>query len=245
MDSAGFVFYDGPSALDGSPIVGIAVFHSENSKTGDMVQTYILRADMHPVEAIATGLDGAICGDCKHRRDTKTGTRTCYVNVGQSVAAVFGAWIRGAYPLIDPADASLLIAGRVVRLGTYGDPAAIPAGYWRELIQHSTGHTGYTHQWRSSIAAEFRPFLMASADSDSERDLARALGWRTFRVRTSADQLGDREISCPASPEGGNRRQCIDCKACNGAGDNFARASIAIVVHGPAARAFERARIAA
>jgi hypothetical protein len=36
---SGFVFYDGPSVIDGAPIIGIAVLHSENSKTGDMVQT--------------------------------------------------------------------------------------------------------------------------------------------------------------------------------------------------------------
>lgn len=60
----GFVFYDGPSALDGAPIIGIAVLHSKNRKTGNMVQTFIIRADQSPLEAIATGDDASICGDC-------------------------------------------------------------------------------------------------------------------------------------------------------------------------------------
>lgn len=235
----GFVFYDGVSEIDGAPIIGIAVFQSDNRKTGNMVQTYILRADQHPLDALASGDDASICGDCMHRGDIATGRkRTCYVNVGQSVAAVFGAWARGSYPLIDPRDAARMLAGRTVRIGAYGDPAAIPAKHWRDLIAHADGHTGYTHQWRQAHAQALRDLVMASADSARDRDLARAMGWRTFTVRTADQPLAAREIACPASPEGGNRRQCITCKACDGAGDNAARASVSIVVHGAMARYF-------
>ena len=235
----GFVFYDGPSMLDGAPIIGIAILESDNRKTGDMVQTYILRADQHPLDAIASGDDASICGDCMHRGDPVAGRkRTCYVNVGQSVAAVWGAWLRGAYPLISPADGARMLADRVVRIGSYGDPAAIPAAHWTDLIAHAVGHTGYSHQWRRAIAQALRDIVMASADSARDRDLARALGWRTFTVRTADQLLAAREIACPASPEGGNRRQCITCKACDGAGNNAARASVSIVVHGAMARHF-------
>lgn len=67
----GFVVYDGPSAIDGERIVVIvcALERSRNAKTGHMVQTYILRADMHPIEAVRTGADVSICGGCKHRGD--------------------------------------------------------------------------------------------------------------------------------------------------------------------------------
>lgn len=235
----GFVFYDGPSMLDGAPIVGIAILRSDNSKTGDMVQTYILRADQHPLDAIASGEDASICGDCMHRGDIATGRkRTCYVNVGQSVASIFGAWTRGAYPLVSPADGARMLADRVIRIGSYGDPAAIPAAHWRALIAHAAGHTGYSHQWRQAHAQALRDIVMASADSPRDRDIARAMGWRTFTVRTADQPLAAREIACPASPEGGNRRQCITCKACDGAGDNAARASVSIVVHGAMARHF-------
>jgi hypothetical protein len=242
---SGFVFYDGPSQIDGSPIVGIAVLSSRNRKTGDMVQTYILRADMHPVDAVRSGDDVAICGDCMHRRNPVTGSRTCYVNIGQSVAAIFGAWSRGSYPLVSPSDAAHLVAHRMIRIGSYGDPAAIPAQHWHALLSRAEGHTGYTHHWRRAIAAGLRNLVMASADSASDRDIARAMGWRTFRVRIQSESLASREIVCPASPEGGDRMQCADCGACNGAGQNAKRASVAIIVHGPAARAFERVRIAA
>jgi len=238
----GFVFYDGPSLIDGAPIIGIAVLESSNVKTGNMVQTYILRADMAPLAAIASGDDESICGDCAHRGDKQTKrARTCYVDVAKSVQSVFAAWIRGAYPQVAPSDGARIVAGRVVRIGSYGDPAAIPARHWRALIRRATGHTDYTHQWRRYFARGLRAIVMASADSASDRDTARAMGWRTFRVRTADEPLAAREIVCPASPEGGDRRQCITCQACDGAPRGATQASVAIIVHGAMARHFATA----
>ena len=234
----GIVFYDGPSALDGQPIIGIAVLRSANAKTGDMVQTYVLRADMPPTEAIRTGDDESICGDCVHRGIPGARKRTCYVDVVKSVQSVYAAWVRGAYPLMSPKQAARMLTGRIVRIGAYGDPAVIPSIHWRALLRYAAGHTGYTHQWRRAIARGLRGIVMASADSESDRDIARAMGWRTFRVRTADQPLGAREIVCPASPEGGNRRQCIDCQACDGASRGPAQASVAIIVHGALAKHF-------
>jgi hypothetical protein len=232
----GFVFYDGPSAIDGAPIIGIAVLHSENVKTGDMVQTFILRADQSPLAAIDSGADSSICGDCVHR-GADGAPRTCYVDIGKSVMSVFGAWARGAYPLMSPADGARMLQGRAVRMGAYGDPAAIPAKHWRALLRLADGRTGYTHQWRMPFVQQLRALVMASADSESERDVARAMGWRTFRVRGADETLGAREIVCPASDEGGKARQCITCQACDGA-DRPGKASVAIIVHGRMARHF-------
>ena len=238
----GFVFYDGPSLIDGAPIIGIAVLESSNVKTGNMVQTYILRADMAPLAAIASGDDASICGDCAHRGDKQTKrARTCYVDVAKSVQSVFAAWVRGAYPQVAPSDGARIVANRVVRIGSYGDPAAIPARHWRALIRRAAGHTGYTHQWRQWFARGLRAIVMASADSAQDRDMARAMGWRTFRVRTADEPLAAREIVCPASPEGGDRRQCITCQACDGAPRGAAQASVAIIVHGAMARHFATA----
>jgi hypothetical protein len=237
----GFVFYDGPSAIDGAPIIGIAVLHSENVKTGDMVQTFILRADQSPLAAIDSGDDASICGDCVHRGESTNYVtikpRTCYVDVGKSVMSVFGAWTRGAYPLLSPAAGARMLQGRAVRMGAYGDPAAIPAKHWRALLRLSRGRTGYTHQWRMPFAQQLRALVMASADTASERDVARAMGWRTFRVRGADETLGAREIVCPASDEAGKARQCLTCQACDGA-DRPGKASVAIIVHGRMARHF-------
>ena len=239
---SGFVFYDGPSLIDGAPIIGIAVLESSNVKTGNMVQTYILRADMAPLAAIASGDDVSICGDCAHRGDKQTKrARTCYVDVAKSVQSVFAAWIRGAYPSVAPSDGARIVAGRIVRIGSYGDPAAIPARHWKSLIRRAAGHTGYSHQWRQWFARGLRSIVMASADSASDRDTARAMGWRTFRVRTADEPLAAREIMCPASDEAGFKRQCITCKACDGAARGSVQASVAIVVHGAMARHFATA----
>ena len=201
-----------------------------------MIQTYILRSDMHPVDAIKSSDDVSICGDCVHRGDDKR-KRTCYVDVGKSVSAIYKAFKRGSYSDMsrDLDHAADQLKGRKVRLGAYGDPAMIPADVWYELLTHAADWTGYSHQWRESWAQAHRELCMASADSIEDRDLARAMGWRTFRVIAinSAPKLS-REIYCPASPEGGNKRQCITCTACDGAlkPDSV---SIAIVAHGKAA----------
>ena len=67
------VFWRGPSAIDGAPVVAIASGlspvpsdQSDNDKTGPMVQTWILREDMAPIMALR-GADRSICGDCVHR----------------------------------------------------------------------------------------------------------------------------------------------------------------------------------
>jgi hypothetical protein len=232
----GFIFYRGFSPVDGAPIVGIAVLKSKNIKTGDMVQTYILRADVHPMDAIKSADDASICGDCVHRGSAST-KRTCYVDVSKSVSAVYKAFTRGSYPDYshNPSLGAELLRGRMVRLGAYGDPAMIDIDAWLAILQFSLGWTGYSHQWREAWAQPMRELCMASADSAIDRDLARSMGWRTFRVIPvmQAPAL-KHEISCPASPEGGNRRQCVDCGACDGALKPES-VSIAIVAHGKAA----------
>jgi len=232
----GFIFYRGFSPVDNALIVGIAVLRSKNVKTGDMVQTYILRSDMHPMDAIKSADDVSICGSCIHRGDDKR-KRTCYVNVGKSVSAIYKAFKRGSYPDMsrDLSHAAAQLKGRKVRLGAYGDPAMIPADTWYALLEHAADWTGYTHQWTQAFAQAHRELCMASADSIEDRDVARAMGWRTFRViAISAAPKLDREIYCPASPEGGNRRQCITCAACDGALKPES-VSIAIIAHGKAA----------
>ena len=49
------IIYKGPSLLDGKPIVAIATYSNRNTKTGHVVQTYILRSDINPLEASKTG----------------------------------------------------------------------------------------------------------------------------------------------------------------------------------------------
>ena len=236
----GFIFYRGNSPIDNAPIVGIAVLKSRNEKTGNMVQTFILRSDIHPMDAIKSADDVSICGDCVHRGSTEQ-KRTCYVDVGKSVSQIYKAFRRGSYPDMsrDLNHAAAQLKGRKVRLGAYGDPAMIPADTWLALLAQASDWTGYSHQWSQAFAQAHRELCMASADSIEDRDIARAMGWRTFRViAINATPKLDREIYCPASPEGDNRRQCINCAACDGA-LKPSSVSIAIVAHGKAAAHYQ------
>lgn len=249
----GFILYEGPSLIDGAPIVAIALTgKSSNRKTGAMVQTYILRADVHPCEAVKDGRDVSICGDCKHR-PSQGGA--CYVVVPQGPTSVWKAYKRGRYPHA-PKALRLLGADRAVRLGTYGDPAAVPAWIWSALTRDATKRTGYTHQWRALDSARIggamafhhrdvlRGLCMASCDTPEEREEATRAGWRTFRVMTPDEALGAGEFTCPASEEAGKRTTCEKCGACSGAQRGTVQASPAIIAHGAKARRFIAIRAA-
>ena len=222
------IFYRGSSLIDGAPIVGIAIYSNRNTKTGKLLQTYIIRADINPLEASKTGQDVSICGTCPLRGTPTTDParkqaqgRRCYVNLGQGPLAVYRAMVKGNYPDVDPA---AIGAGRMVRVGTYGDPAAIPGEVWDALLSQATTWTAYTHQkpWRPDIA-------MQSADSHAEARDHWAAGRRTFRVLTGLDDLDKKnEALCPASKEAGARVQCAACKLCKG---SALAKSIAIVEH--------------
>lgn len=197
----GVILYEGPSLLDGAPIVVIAIglnSPSTNRKTGAMIQTYILRSNVEPTAAVASGGDKSICGDCRHRGARGKG-RTCYVNVGQGPLGVYRAYRRGRYPGISDTNYRSDIGdGRIVRLGTYGDPAAVPVYVWHQLLIGAKGHTGYTHQWRTAVG--LKSLCMASCDTCAESLEAQSLGWRTFRVDMVGTGTGvTGESLCPAS----------------------------------------------
>lgn len=227
---------------------------SENAKTGSMLQTWILVRNSHPVEAIRNGADTAICGNCPHRGDQTQGGfvgRSCYVDiVTGGPSAVWRAYQRGAYDrlewIIRKGNALTLsqdsvdwleqnVEGRMVRLGSYGDPAFVPLAVWDTILEYAGGHTGYTHQWQDPSKSAYRGIVMASCDSERDLFEAQAMGWRTFRVRAESDPILPVEIVCPASEEAGKRRTCETCRACDGAGTGR---SVTIIAHGKGKRNF-------
>lgn len=243
---SGFIIYRGPSLLDNKPIVVVAITgKSTNAKTGDMVQTYILADNgKSPVQSAKDLDDVSVCGDCKHRRGLGG---SCYVNLGQGARAVMDGVMRGIYPKILFRDISKIARGRKVRLGTYGDPMAVPADVWLELVANASGHTGYSHQWNNPKFLNndnlyFKQYLpirglcMASVDSEDEWVDASSENWRTFRVRAEGeDWLGKGEFVCPASAEAGKKKTCVTCMACDGVGqdgEGIKKATVVITVHG-------------
>lgn len=263
----GYVIWEGLSLIDGkTPIVVIATGFktpTSNPKTGNMIQTWIICRDIHPTEAINGGEDKGICGECPHRKID--GKRSCYVNQ-MSIGAVYKAYKKGNYSrdvlgglgsfsmLGEPPVSDVfksrrimeLFRGRRVRIGTYGDPLAIPVRVWWAVTHDIIGHTGYTHQWRKQQANEwtlkrYQKLCMASVDSEEERAEAQALGWRTFRVLTPEESMADVyspvETRCPNEAE--KSITCDSCNLCRGTsvGDNVR--SITITVHGIGAAHFK------
>jgi len=227
--SNGYIIYEGPSELDGKPIVVIATGFSdksENIKTGALIQVWIIRSDISPLAATHSGEDSSICGDCRHRGilelqedgSTRNKLRVCYVLEFQAPLAIYRAYKRGSY--VNAAQWSAeercqLFADRVVRMGAYGDPAAAPERVWALVTASATRWVGYTHQWEALPEDSFlKTILMASADSLAEASKAQSMGWRTFRVGESPEPG---EVSCPASAEMGKRVKCADCGLCAGA----------------------------
>lgn len=218
----GFIAYEGPSEIDGAPIVVIVNRidqDSENEKTGALVQSFIIRSDIAPTDALKTGDDASICGDCQHRPllAKDNGQAPCYVNVGRSVRSVYEAYKRGRYTRADAATIARALAGKIVRLGTYGDPAAAPVQMWERITRYAAGRRGYTHQWARPDfdAAAWARLVMASADSIDEAAHANLLGMRVFRVSIGVDKQPGETI-CPASAEGGKKSTCAKCTLCAG-----------------------------
>jgi hypothetical protein len=228
------VVWEGPSAFDAMPVVAIVTGmdgSSHNPKTGPMAQLWILRSDLHPQEAIKNRSDYSVCADCPLRGEYPSGdNRVCYVKMNP-LLSIFRAFKAGSYRRLKPSLVAgmLQCAGRSIRLGAYGEPTAVPVHVLADLT-NGIRWTGYTHQWRDVTAQHYRSYLMASVESDEQRQLAHKLGWRTFRTRLVSEQLDASEITCPASAEAFHRTTCDKCNLCNG--ERLGVSSIAIIAHG-------------
>ena len=218
----GRVLYQGPSMLDGAPIVVIATGFTErsaNDKTGAMLQTWILRADLPPHHAFSGPEGESVCGDCSHRLN-----RTCYVRWYQAPLAVWNCWHHGAgYAPASPAD----FDGAQLRMGSAGDPAAVPPWVWAPILPRLAGRTGYTHQWRRAVGAWLRGIVQASCDSMQDLHDARAAGWRTFTVTPIGEADPTGTVHCAASTERGHKTNCATCGLCDGTS-----ADVTIHAHG-------------
>ena len=217
----GYIAYEGPSEIDGAPIVVIInkIDGSANAKTGAIVQSFIIRSDVNPVQALQNGADASICGQCEHRPllARASGKAPCYVQVAKSVLAVYNAYLRGRYVRADPATIARALAGKVVRIGTYGDGAAAPVRMWTQIPRYAAGVRGYTHQWQNDNFdhAAWAPLAMASADTLEQAALANLFGMRVFRVSVGVDKQPG-ETVCPASAEAGKKSTCAKCTLCSG-----------------------------
>ena len=151
---------------------------------------------------------------------------------------------RGSYPTFDVADTAAAFAGRKIRLGAYGDPAALPIAWLDAVLADCTAVNGYTHQWRRF--PDLAAYCMASVETASDRFAARLLGFRTFRVRLEGEPILVGEAGCQASDEAGHKTTCDKCLACGGHSSK-AKADETLVAHGSPAKHYRewRASLAA
>ena len=227
--------YEGPSMLDGEPIIAILTGLSKasaNPKTGAMLQVWIMPRDVKPNDAVKTGADASVCGNCPLRpllwkaAEVKPSKRPCYVKTFQAARSV---WVANRFlPVTDTIAARVLIGGRKVRLGAWGDPAALPPELVTGIVE-GAHKTGYSHQWREHDLSDH---VMASVHTLEEREQAIAAGYRTFRIIADVSEIVAGEISCPASKEAGARTTCAKCGLCDGMnGPNDKRKTLAIIAH--------------
>lgn len=220
------IIYKGPSQIDGKPIVAIAITSSKNRKTGDMIQTYILREDIDPIEANRTGEDFSICGNCTLRgtpTERKTGVaanRKCYVQIPQAPLGIYKAYKRGIYPVATNEQIREVARGRMVRVGSYGDGKAVPRYVWDLILSNAEGHTAYTHNEADA------DLFMVSVESLAAAKDNWSNGHRTFRIIKEENELQKNEILCPSD----RGVKCVDCKLCSGSSTKAK--SIAILPHG-------------
>ena len=202
---------------------------SDNRKTGDMIQIWILVKACDPVQAIKEGLDRLICGNCRHRGDGTGKERSCYVNAGQAPLGIWRAWKAGKYPTLQWMDC---FEGRKVRFGAYGDPTHLPLSLALAIAGIASGWTGYTHQWRKPSLQGWKQILMASVDTTAELLIARSMGWSTFRVTPDHDHH-TMETLCASDRLG---TPCSDCLVC--AGSRSGQRAVFIPAHGSGRKHF-------
>ena len=219
--------WTGSSRIEGSPIMVLAtgLKESKNTKTGNMVQSWILRSDMDPLAALRTGSDVGVCGACDLRPKSFNGKtwkgRACYVRLDTAALGMYRARERGNVPKVTLSELSELTRDRMVRLGAYGDPAAVPLAVWDAFTAYAEGWTGYTHQAASKRLRDVLKYCQISADSEADTLAARGAGVGSFRVLTEGQSPLAFEMRCPASKEAGYVSTCAECKACSGLGGAY------------------------
>jgi len=218
----GLTLYEGPSTLGPDPIVVLAtgITGSQNIKTGDCYQVYILLKNIHPHEARITGLDESICGDCSLKPLLKNPDGECYVP-GYMLNQPWTAWKENPelYPHGNLQDLPLY---KPVRVGAYGDMAAVPHPFpfWYQQLA-GFKYLAYTSQWRTT---NLQALAMASVQSPAEQVDASARGYRTYRRYRGVLELLTKEIECPYP-----RVQCRTCLLCDGTRANETRKHIAVL----------------
>jgi hypothetical protein len=171
----------------------------------------------------------------------------CYVQIVHAPRSVWESWDRQGRPGTNWTEIGAILPltqdarDHGLRLGSYGDPMAVPSEVWIDLIDALMPRSvvGYTHQWRdlgafasNTVRIEwFRENVMASADSIADAEFARDLGWRVFLATPTGTTVPAGFVQCPATRDQ-NPLTCRQCGICNGTQGKATRASVYLWEHG-------------
>ena len=198
-----------------------------NSKTGDMVQSWMLPMDW--VDAKRIDDDEAVCGDCPH---SFRAADTCYLHKGMAFMGLLSTTKSWPQAFIDQHEFDQfvhLFSDRLVRFGSFGEPVLMGEDVVSAICSVAKGWTGYTHQWDKPQYQWAKKYFMASADTEEKAQQAQAMGWRTFRVRQKDDSIVKGEVNCPASKESNKKTTCSNCRLCMGTSSKAK--SVTIIKH--------------
>jgi hypothetical protein len=153
------------------------------------------------------------------------------VNIGQAPQGIWRKFKRRGYPKMALADFLKQRPEQALRMGSYGDPVAVPIYAWAGAGT-APKRAGYTHQWRHARAEPFRKLVMASCDSVADAAEAAQRGWRAFLVRQPGDVAElPGMVECANTTHG---KSCATCALCFGS--HPTAPSIWIEAHGTAKR---------
>lgn len=219
------------SRFTGKRIRIALTFKSGNRKTRNVVALWILCCE-DPRDAARLGHTRSICNRCPWQFCNGGG---CYVHVWEAPLSIWRARHHARpwnWEQIRMAMARRKV--KVLRLGAYGDPAAVPVKVLRRLVTMARGEgfrvLGYTHSPQES--PHLRGVCMASCENAGTAIEWLRKGWRTFRTLTAAapEPWPGSEIVCPSA----NGAHCDTCGLCQGA--NIGAPSIVIRPHGAGTR---------
>lgn len=212
--------------------VAIVTTDSDNLKTGNMLQIWIMARNVHPVESRRTGHDSTLqCAGCPY-----AGNQGCYVSP-LPLMALWRAYKAGSYSHLQMGSTEWdsFFRGASVRFGAYGNPSILPLEMVESIANLSLSYTGYFHDWNImpvSLAKSYGRFLMASCEPHNVL-FAQNLGLRTFTVVSEVPESKALGIECLADKSG---LQCIDCGLCDGTARSATRSrslpSVWIRAHG-------------
>jgi hypothetical protein len=241
------ICYSGPSALDSAPILAVLTGvkrRSANTKC-DLAQLWVLPATVEPHIARRTGADASVCGQCPLRPLERAKRRAaglsvadhgCYCRAHEAPLSVARAAKRGSYHSTDLETASraLWASGRGLRLGAYGDPAALPPWVVESLASAARsagqGWTGYTHhrQTYPNRSAWLKPYAMASCGDAVAVASAELDAWPSFATVSGEEPhwplwTQQRVLACPAANGAVSCSGCMACGGNNGRGKGHRR----------------------